>query len=102
MADGTDKMTGDDRSGNANIPVVIPAGRPQDALARGDRARAEMFEYLTPEQDLLLERQPLQKLARDGELSVYQHDDFWLGMDTLRDIVALNDLWSTGSARRKI
>lgn len=44
----------------------------------------------------------MRKLARDGELAVYERHDFWLGMDTIRDVTALNDLWSTGQAPWKI
>lgn len=58
----------------------------------------DVFDYLPDEEDLLLEHEPLRKLARDGELSVYEHHDFWLGMDTFRDMTALNDLWSSGTA----
>ena len=61
-----------------------------------------VFDYLGPEAGLLLEQEPLGKLARDGELSVFEHDDFWLGMDTLRDVTALNELWSAGRAPWKI
>ncbi len=35
--------------------------------------------------DCVLEREPLERLAADGQLSVYQHDGFWQCMDTYRD-----------------
>lgn len=57
-----------------------------------------VFDYLPAEPDLLLERAPLRKLARDGQLSVFEHHDFWHGMDTLRDVTALNELWTSGEA----
>lgn len=44
------------------------------------------------------EGEPLQSLARDDQLSVYQHAGFWQPMDTLRDLNSLEDLWSTGRA----
>ncbi len=44
------------------------------------------------------EKEPLQKLARDGELMAYQHADFWHPMDTLRDKNYLEELWSKGKA----
>lgn len=62
----------------------------------------KVFDYLTEEEDLLLERAPLQKMARDGELSVYEHHDFWLGMDTYRDLTQLNTLWESGAAPWKV
>jgi glucose-1-phosphate cytidylyltransferase len=44
------------------------------------------------------EKQPLQTLARQGELMAYQHPGFWQPMDTLRDKNHLEDLWSSGKA----
>lgn len=44
------------------------------------------------------EREPLERLARDGHLAAYRHDGFWQPMDTLRDKVALEALWSSGRA----
>lgn len=46
----------------------------------------------------LLEREPLEELARTGELHAYRHPGYWQCMDTLRDKVALDDLWNTGRA----
>jgi glucose-1-phosphate cytidylyltransferase len=54
--------------------------------------------YLDDDPALLLELRPLQRLARDGELGVFPHEDFWMGMDTYRDYVQLNSLWDGGSA----
>jgi glucose-1-phosphate cytidylyltransferase len=61
-----------------------------------------IFDYVTDDEDLFFEAQPLQKLARDGELSVFAHEGFWLGMDTYRDFTLLNDLWASGSAPWKV
>ena len=44
------------------------------------------------------EREPLEGLARDGELSAYRHDGFWQPMDTLRDMLQLQELWDSGEA----
>ena len=44
------------------------------------------------------EREPLQRLAEDGELMSFQHDGFWQPMDTLRDKVYLEELWDSGKA----
>jgi len=46
----------------------------------------------------VLEREPLERLAADGQLSAYRHEGFWDCMDTYKDAVELNDLWSSGSA----
>jgi glucose-1-phosphate cytidylyltransferase len=44
------------------------------------------------------EREPLEGLARDGELSVYQHHGFWQPMDTQRDMRQLQEMWESGRA----
>ncbi len=53
----------------------------------------EVFDYLNDDPKLTLEHEPLQRLARDGQLSVYLHEDFWHPMDTYRDYLHLNALW---------
>lgn len=44
------------------------------------------------------EREPLESLARDNQMSAYLHDGFWQPMDTLRDKTLLEELWATGKA----
>src|SRR5437868_1972786 len=44
------------------------------------------------------EREPLENLARDGQMSAFQHHGFWQPMDTLRDKVLLENLWASGKA----
>lgn len=44
------------------------------------------------------EREPLERLARDGALAAYRHRGFWRPMDTLRDQRELEALWNTGRA----
>jgi len=41
----------------------------------------------------VLEREPLERLAADGELRAYRHEGFWDCMDTYKDAVMLDDLW---------
>jgi glucose-1-phosphate cytidylyltransferase len=50
------------------------------------------------EQDSVLEREPLERLAAENELRAYRHEGFWECMDTYKDAVALNDLWASGDA----
>jgi glucose-1-phosphate cytidylyltransferase len=54
--------------------------------------------YLSPVEDCVLEREPLSKLARDGQLAVFQHRQFWACMDTQRDHEYLTSLWESGKA----
>jgi glucose-1-phosphate cytidylyltransferase len=49
-------------------------------------------------EDSVLEREPLERLAADGQLSAYRHEGFWDCMDTYKDAVELNDLWASGNA----
>jgi glucose-1-phosphate cytidylyltransferase len=57
-----------------------------------------VLDRLSDRPDLMLEREPLQQLARDGQLMAYQHEDFWFCMDTPRDYQRLSDMWSRGRA----
>jgi glucose-1-phosphate cytidylyltransferase len=50
------------------------------------------------EQDSVLEREPLARLAADGQLRAFRHEGFWDCMDTYKDAVVLNDLWAAGEA----
>ncbi|HUP70992.1 MAG TPA: glucose-1-phosphate cytidylyltransferase [Acidimicrobiales bacterium] len=59
-----------------------------------------IFDYLSV--DTVLEKEPLESLAKESELVAYQHDGFWQPMDTYRESKLLNDLWSTGSAPWKV
>ncbi len=46
--------------------------------------------------DSVLEREPLGRLAEDGQLRAHPHEGFWDCMDTYKDAVVLNDLWAGG------
>jgi glucose-1-phosphate cytidylyltransferase len=48
--------------------------------------------------DIMWERQPLDDLARDGQIAAYRHNDFWKAMDTLRDKEELETMWEKGNA----
>jgi glucose-1-phosphate cytidylyltransferase len=53
-------------------------------------------------EDSVLEREPLERLAGEGQLHAYRHEGFWACMDTYRDSVVLNDVWARGSAPWKL
>jgi glucose-1-phosphate cytidylyltransferase len=59
-----------------------------------------VLDYLT--EDSVLEREPLERLAADGELRAFRHDGFWDCMDTYKDAVLLNDLWESGEPPWKV
>ena len=57
-----------------------------------------IFDRLPVHPELMLEREPLQQLARDGELVAYPHEGFWFCLDTPRDYRQLSDMWASGRA----
>ena len=50
------------------------------------------------DEESVLEREPLERLAGDKQLAAFRHEGFWDCMDTYKDAVVLNDLWSSGKA----
>jgi glucose-1-phosphate cytidylyltransferase len=58
------------------------------------------LDYIGP--DSVLERDPLEGLAADGQLRAFRHQGFWDCMDTYKDAVLLNDLWAEGRAPWKV
>ncbi|HEY8802319.1 MAG TPA: sugar phosphate nucleotidyltransferase, partial [Candidatus Dormibacteraeota bacterium] len=107
-----------ERSGCAvTVTGVRPVTRYGELLIEGDHVRRfaekpvsegwvsggyfvmtpRVFDYLAAD-ETFLEREPLERLAADGELSVYRHDGFWACMDTYRDMQNLNEQWTSGRA----
>jgi glucose-1-phosphate cytidylyltransferase len=64
--------------------------------------KAFIDRYLDDRDDLVLEREPLQRLSADGELMVYRHEGFWQPMDTYREWKLLEELWASGRAPWKV
>ena len=56
-----------------------------------------VIEYIAGDQTVW-EREPMERLAREGQLAAYLHRGFWHAMDTLRDKNSLEDLWQSGKA----
>lgn len=57
----------------------------------------EVFNYLDGD-STVFERQPLMKLANEGQLMAYRHNGFWQCMDTKREKDALEKMWESGTA----
>jgi len=57
-----------------------------------------IFDYLSGDEGCILEREPMETLAREGRLGIYKHTGFWQCMDTQRDRGRLEDLWRAGAA----
>jgi glucose-1-phosphate cytidylyltransferase len=56
-----------------------------------------VFDYITDD-TTILERAPLERLTREGQLMAFHHPGYWQPMDTLRDKAALESLWAAGNA----
>ncbi len=71
------------------------------STARSSCCEPGVFDYIdgdtTP-----WEREPLERLAKDGQLMAYRHESFWQCMDTLRDKQHLQALWDSGQAPWKV
>ena len=61
----------------------------------------EIFDYLDGD-ECIFEQAPLEKLAEEGQLMSYRHRGFWQCMDTMREKIQLENLWSHGKAPWKI
>jgi glucose-1-phosphate cytidylyltransferase len=61
----------------------------------------EVIDYIIDD-STTWEQEPLQKLAHDGQLAAFKHDDFWQPMDTLKDKNYLEGLWQNNKAPWKV
>jgi len=57
-----------------------------------------VLDYIVNGDATVFEKEPLQKLAADGQLQTYRHEGFWKCMDTLRDKHDLEQMWNSGKA----
>jgi glucose-1-phosphate cytidylyltransferase len=60
-----------------------------------------VFDYIAGD-ETVWEREPLERLAAEGQLAAYRHRGYWQNMDTLRDKVLLEEQWATGAAPWKV
>ncbi|RSL16401.1 glucose-1-phosphate cytidylyltransferase [Edaphobacter aggregans] len=102
----------------ATICAVQPSGRWGSLLIDGDQVTefrekpvgdgvsvnggffvlsSKVIDYIKGDQTLW-EREPLERLAEEGNLKAYPHRGFWQPMDTLRDKTQLEELWQSGAA----
>lgn len=61
-----------------------------------------IFKYLKEDDKCVLEREPLERIAKEKEMAIYKHDGFWHCMDTHRDMELLNEAWRSGKAAWKV
>jgi glucose-1-phosphate cytidylyltransferase len=58
----------------------------------------KVFDYINKGDSTVFEQEPLKNLAKEGEIFTYKHNNFWMPMDTLRDKIKLNEMWTEGKA----
>ena len=78
--------------------VVVRTAEPEDANRLGEQAAGDHIAG----DATVWEREPMESLARPGQMSAFHHHGFWQPMDTLRDKVYLEELWASGRAPWKV
>jgi glucose-1-phosphate cytidylyltransferase len=61
----------------------------------------DFLEYLNDDDSCVLERDPLERVSKDGQLGAFLHSGFWQCMDTLRDRELLERMWKDGAKWRR-
>lgn len=61
----------------------------------------KVLDYI-PKEDCMFEEEPLKALAKDNQLSVYEHIGFWKAIDTFKDVEEVNKMWNKGDRPWKI
>jgi glucose-1-phosphate cytidylyltransferase len=61
-----------------------------------------IFKYIKPDDSIIWEREPMEKIAEDKQMVAFKHENFWKPMDTLRDRIDLETLWESGKAPWKL
>jgi glucose-1-phosphate cytidylyltransferase len=62
----------------------------------------KIFPYLEGDDSVILEREPMEKMAQAGQLLSYKHEGFWKCMDTLRDKNHFNQMWDEGDIKWRL
>ena len=88
--------------GGPVVPVAEFSEKPQTRLGSINGGyfffKRRFLNYLSSEDGCVLEKEPLERLASDGQLMAVRHDGFWQCMDTQRDRNYLESLWREGRA----
>jgi glucose-1-phosphate cytidylyltransferase len=61
----------------------------------------QFFDYIRDDTSVL-EKEPLERVAKEGQLMAYKHEGFWQCMDTVREKEQLEKMWSSGTAPWKV
>jgi glucose-1-phosphate cytidylyltransferase len=89
---------------NDNVKSFLEKPRGEGSWINGGFFVVEpkVFKYIKKGDTAVWEREPLENLAKEGQLAAYRHTGFWKCMDTLRDRIELESLWRSGRAPWKI
>ena len=87
-----------DEYGNVNSFMEKPSGDGNWINAGYFICQPEVFDFIPDSDQVIFEREPLEKIASSGQMSAYKHKGFWKPMDTLRDNTELNEMWDKGIA----
>ena len=88
---------------NNQIKEFREKEKEDDAIINGGYmvCNKKIFDYIEGD-NTAFEKEPLEKLAKEGELMSFSHKDFWQCMDTQREMKYLCDLWEKGNAPWKV
>ena len=91
------------REGQARIESFVEKPEGEGGWVNGGFfvVEPDVLEYVEGD-STVWEREPMERLAREGKLSAYRHEGFWHPMDTLRDKRYLEELWQSGRAPWRI
>jgi glucose-1-phosphate cytidylyltransferase len=106
LGDSTFMLTWGDGVSDVNLPALLDFHRSHGKLATVTAVRPTaryghmrfqggVIDYIDGDM-VMWEHEPMERLAREGQLMAYRHEGFWACMDTLRDKHRLQDLWDTG------
>jgi glucose-1-phosphate cytidylyltransferase len=62
----------------------------------------KIFDYIADGDGIVFEKDPLQNLVKDNQISSFKHDYFWYAMDTQRDMFRLEEMWQMNKAAWKV
>jgi glucose-1-phosphate cytidylyltransferase len=91
----------DNQNGNVDDFIEKPIGDGGWINAGFFVCEPKAFDYIINGIHTIWEKEPLENLAKDGELFAYKHHGFWKPMDTLRDNIQLNEMWKNNKAAWK-
>lgn len=93
-----------DISGDGTVSQFAEKPQLNESFVNGGYmvCRTAVFDYLTGYENPVFEKEPLSRMATDGQMNAYLHEGWWQSMDTYRESQLLNQLWEKGDAPWKV